>query len=240
VGAVPGATFQQVWAKVYALGASPPAAPPTDGTAVQGTVIGASSWQFVVRSQEIPVVPAACPQAQPTAPDALFAVWCVFSTGTGLVPVLKTRDFAGMASTMTDCTGSGSGSASASGSGVGDSLAEGQAGAQAAVETAPRQVRVSAKGFSGPAAALNARWVLTLRADGGCLWDNGGDGVAGPRIELRCDGVVATEWRLTLAHAGRRVSYTCPAAGWRALAANELRAANPGAWAPETLVVTPV
>lgn len=235
-----GAILTAVFGKVINLATAFSQTHDADATRGDVNVTVAGSWQFIGPGKEVPVIPAACPQATPTADNAQFVVWCVLALGTGTLEFGKSTTFAGVASTQTECEGSGY----PGGSGDDRGRRTGAAVVRTGVETAPRQVQVVGKGFRGSAAGFNARWLLSLRCDGGraCLWDNGGDGVQQPRIELRCDGVVATEWRLTLAHAGLRVYYTCPANEWRPLAANQLKAAGRARaeGLPETLVVSPV
>ncbi len=220
-----------IWAKVYKVTDNPPSTYPTDGTATQGSVqSGSMSWHFL-DGQEVPVIAAACPGPTPTANNGLLAVWGV-STGSPSQQVPAQTFFGGVCAATSNCSDRAR-------------LLLAQAGTTAAtLETAPRQVQVQGKDFRGPGvSSFNALWVLSLRGGCGCacVWDNGGDGVQTPRVELGCDGVHATEWCLTLAHNGCRVRYTCPAWKWKALAANRLALASRDAdGLPRTLTVTPV
>lgn len=222
-----------VWAKVYAPGATPPAHHPMDAT--QGTVSG-NNWKFLT-GHEVPVV--ACPTTAPTAANGLFAVWFTFQGGSGPLELPpQTRLFGSICSTTTNCSGSGPGAALFA-------QASASAPSALAVETAPRQYQVKGEGFEGPAVShFNAIWLLSSRPNGcgcACVWDNGGDGVATPRVELCSDGAIATVWRLTLALNGQRGHYTCPAPEWNALGVNRLRKADgDGQGLPDTLTVNPV
>jgi hypothetical protein len=231
-----GPPLVAVWAKVYAPTDTPPNTHPASAT--KGTVSG-NNWSFMM-SQEVPVIAAACAPAQPppTAANGLFAVWCTFQLGSGPQEQLpQPRLFGGICSTTSNCTGSGPGAAL---------LAQATAGAPSAlaVETAPRQYQVKGEGASGSLASLvNATWVLSLRPTGcgcACVWDNGGDGVRRPRVELCCDAIVATQWRLTLALNGHRIQYTRPASEWNPLSVNRLMKCGDGSGLPDTLTVMPV
>jgi hypothetical protein len=112
------------------------------------------------------------------------------------------------------------------------------------VETAPQQYQVQGQGARGPQASLvNTTWALALRTGGcGCTfaWDNAGDGIRVPRVVLRPDGLVSTEWNLTLVLNGRRAHYTCPAQKWKVLGSNRLKRTTGDDSMPKTLLVTPV
>jgi hypothetical protein len=187
---------------------------------------------------EVPVIATCCPTAPPSMANGLFAVWLSFRLGTSPQEQNpKQRLFGGIRSTMTNCDGSG-GAALLAQAGV-------SASSTLTVETAPRQYQVKGQDARGPLASLvNTTWLLSLRPAGcgcACVWDNGGDGVATPRVELGCDGVVATQWRLSLVLNGHRIQYTRPASEWKALSVNRLmKSGGDGEGLPDELTVTPV
>jgi hypothetical protein len=229
-----GASLSRVWAAVIPLGTPinpthiPTATPCTNINPYLGT------WRFVGANVVVNVPCAAGPL---TANTATFVVWCAFADAPA-TEFPKPQDIAALCSNHTNCDGSGPSPCDGVLLQLGKTLT-------ASVETAPRQYQVQAQeqspGTSGPLASLvNTTWLLSLRSTG-CVWDNGGDGAGRPLVELACDGVVATQWRLTLALNGDRIEYTCPASEWNALGVNRLARSNgQGRGLPDTLTVTPV
>jgi hypothetical protein len=130
-----------------------------------------------------------------------------------------------------DCCEYGSGSGNNDG---GPALRSG--GRSTAVSFAPTKWRVPAAGLPDPFGdAPGGAWRLSLRDAG--VWDNGGDGLAGPRVELVCEGPPLALWRLRLRHGARAVEYTA-AAGWFAVGPLTLAASDPGDF-PATLTMIP-
>lgn len=224
-----------VWAKALPLGTIIPASPPP-GAQTGSYDATTGNWWFL-GTQLVPNVPCL---AAPTDNTYLFAVWCSYAGGTAY-DYQATR-IAAKCATATNCDGSPDPCA-------GVSLRLRRAVASAAtgtgtVSTAPRQYQVKGQGARGPLASLvNTTWALALKTGGcGCTfaWDNEGDGIRVPRVVLRPDGLISTEWNLTLVLNGRRAHYTCPAPKWKALGVNRMRRASGDDGLPKTLTVTPV
>lgn len=221
-----------VWGKVYLPGAFLHDDPPlSDPQVVQGTIVGT---RFCIErggphGRDIPG--ARC--GSPPGVDNVLRVW-VRCQGTGMVHRHDTRSFKGVTAADTECGSAGAACAQRALRG---------AQQQAGLDIAPYQWRVEAAGFGGPARALNGPWVLTLRQgpDLNSAWDNDGDGVAGPRLELHFHAGPEAEWRLLLRHGPVVAVYAAPAADWRWLGANDLRAKSPGEFpGPVCLRLVPV
>ncbi len=221
-----------VWAKVVALGTA--LTDPHPGDAQPGYFDNVGNWWFL-DARLVPQVPC---DANPTANNYLFAVWCSYAGATS--EEHRSAQIATKCARATNCDGSGSpcydinrlrrGAAAAAGTHT--------------VATAPRQYQVKGQGGRGPLASLvNTTWALSLRGGGcGCTfaWDNEGDGVRVARVVLRPDGVISTEWDLTLVVDGRRAHYTCPAQKWKALGVSRMRRVSGDGALPKTLVVRPL
>jgi hypothetical protein len=228
-----------VWAKAVPIGTVLPTNHP--GDAQPGSFDQASGDWWFLGAQLVPNVPCV---ANPGDNTYLFAVWCSFQGGTS--DQNRSTRFAAKCATATDCDGTGNPCA-----GITlrhpDAVAAAVAGAGAGtstVSTAPRQYQVKGHEARGPLASLvNTTWTLSLRTGGcGCTfaWDNEGDGIQMPRLVLRPDGVISTEWNLTLVLNGRRAHYTCPAPEWNALGVNRVRRVSGDESLPETLIVKPL
>ena len=168
----------------------------------------------------------------------ILAVWAV-PAGTGMVPEkLQTINFFGSPATTTDCA------LFAGGGQAGDSPGRGCLTAATMLATAPLMWTLMTDGFQVGRGLLNGFWNLHLNADapGHFVWDNGGDGVGTPRVELRAEKPLVTSWRLTLRAGGDTVEYLRPAGEWNPLAANALhhvRNGHPAGAVPPALTVTP-
>jgi hypothetical protein len=207
-------------------------APPPD--AVRGAVSLGKYWCFLGGpAKEIPN--AHC-EAMPTGNNSQLAVWCQINDTAGTWIAGSTL-FAGWCSSTTNCEGMASCPE--------EEFFRRPAQAARVVHTAPRQWQVDATAFArgGP---FRNRWLLALRprSCSALAWDNGGDAVAVPLVELRCRGVIASDWRLTFRHGDALVEFTLPAAEWNDLAANvfatvtECRGDGDGV--PASVTVTPV
>lgn len=224
-----------VWAKVVPIGT------PISATLPPGVQVGSydqltGNWWFL-DGQLVPNVPCV---ANPGGNTALFVVWAHYqgAASNDYYP----RQIAAKCASTTDCVGTGNRCA-------GITLLRRDAAASAAAGTstvsiAPRQYQVKGQGVRGPLASfLNTTWVLSLRTGGcGCTfaWDNEGDGIRVARVVLRPDGVISTEWNLTLVLNGRRAHYTCLAQEWNALGVNRMRCVSSDDILPETLIVRPL
>jgi hypothetical protein len=226
-----------VWAKVVALNTV--LTDPHPGTAQQGSFDQTTGNWWFLGAQLVPNVPCV---ANPTAPTTMFAVWVSYQGGTS--EEHNSRQIAAQCATATDCDGTGNPCADLT-------LRRRDAGASAAadtgastVSTAPRQYQVKGQGASGPRASLvNTTWALSLRTGGcGCsfAWDNEGDGNRVAHVVLRPDGVISTEWSLTLVLNGHRADYTCSAQEWNALGVNRMMRVSGDDTLPETLIVRPL
>jgi hypothetical protein len=126
-------------------------------------------------------------------------------------------------------------------------VAQQQAGytAGVALSMAPLLWELVAKGFEAGKTIFNGAWVLDLRhvVGGYCVWDNGGDGVKVPHVELRCESPLVTTWELTFRNgSGTSVRYTRRAVDWNPLASNVLHRDTNGeatTTAPDEITVTP-
>jgi hypothetical protein len=230
-----------VWAKAVAIGTvlpthHPSGAQPGSFDAVSG------DWWFL-GTQLVPGVPCV---ANPGDNTYLFAVWCSFQGGTR--DQHQSRRFAAKCATATDCDGTASPCAGITRRHP-NAVADAGAGTgTSTVSIAPRQYQVQyqvkGQGVRGPlASVVNTTWALSLRTGGcGCTfaWDNEGDGIQMPRVVLRPDGVISTEWNVTLVLNGRRAHYTCPTQEWNALGVNRVRRVSGDESLPETLIVKPL
>jgi hypothetical protein len=221
-GAIKGGVLANyVYARVY-TGNVTPAPNPPPGTPATVPFGPAGNWEFLA-------LPGANCNAGGTAPNTLVT-WTDFG-GPGY-EVLATP-FTGKCSNRTDCmpgSGSGSGSGSAVGAPVG--------------ETVPRQWNVVGVGFTGAGDPFNRIWLLSAPGGEGepSAWDNGGDGKAEPRVELRHDRPAAL-WRLSLLLGKYAAHYESRASDWRPLNANVLERASgeaPPRGAPPYVTVVPV
>jgi hypothetical protein len=226
-----------VWAQAVAIGTV--LTDPHPGGAQPGSYDQTTGNWWFLDSQLVPNVPC---YTNPTANTYLFAVWCSYQGGTN--EEHQSTQFAAKCATSTNCVGSGNPCA-------GISLLPRRAAAGAAagggsstVSIAPSQYQVKGQGARGPLASrVNATWALSLRTGGcGCTfaWDNQGDGVRVARVVLRPDGVISTEWNLTLVLDGRRAQYTCPAPEWNAIGVNRLRRVSGDDALPKSLTVRPL
>ena len=115
--------------------------------------------------------------------------------------------------------------------------------AQVALTTAPLVWGLVVAGFQLGRTLLDGPLALRFRdGDGGfCRWDNGGDGLETPHVELRCESPLVTTWRLTIRHESHDpVVYDRPATEWNPLTANVIRRADhAGVAVPEQLTLIP-
>jgi hypothetical protein len=224
-----------VWAQGYKISDSPPNAHTTG--AQPGSYDDTGNWWFL-HAQLVPNIPCV---SHPTDNTYALRVWCTFQGSA--TELYDTAHFAARCATTTNCVGTGDPcvqfarrhpDAATSAAGTGTST----------VSTAARQYQVKAQGARGPLASLvNTTWVLSLKTGGcGCTfaWDNEGDGIRVARVVLRPDGVISTEWSLTLVLNGRRAQYACSAREWNALGVNRMRRVSGDDIVPETLIVRPL
>jgi hypothetical protein len=233
VGAING-----VWAKVVAIGT------PISATLPPGVQAGSydqptGTWWFL-GAQLIPNVPCV---ASPGGNTSLFVVWCSYLGASS--KEYTSRQIAAKCASATDCAGTANPCAGVTVLSPDAVVAAAGTGTRSStVSTAPRQYQVKGQGARGPLASLlNTTWALSLRTGGcGCpfAWDNEGDGIRVARVVLRPDGVISTEWNLTLVLNGRRAHYTCLAPEWKVLGVNRVRRANGYDALPETLIVRPL
>jgi hypothetical protein len=112
-----------------------------------------------------------------------------------------------------------------------------------ALTTVPAIWALLASGFELGKALFNGPWALALRspANGHCIWDNGGDGIRIPLVELRCESPLVTTWQLTLRHGAEVVEYTRAATEWNPLGVNDVhhKANGVAQNAPAHLTLTP-
>ncbi len=212
---------QYLYAKVYPGNLpSPPLNPPP----MTAFTIPSSSgtWAFLL-------LPGAACDEVGSKPNTLV-VWTDFG-GPGYD--VQATYFMGQRSNQTDCGPPTSGGTSGGGPGL---LA-------GPCETAPRQWKVVATGFSGPCDLFNDLWLLSTAGGGGAsVWDNGNDGAGAPRVELRHDGP-GEPWWLTFQFGEVVVEYELPPDDWQPLNANVLPQLTPGGpWdaAPAYVAVVPV
>ena len=159
------------------------------------------------------------------------------STGVTVLS-MATAQTCGMQANQVDC---GSGPLTPCGTGIGIQLASsaGAAVGATAVALAPAVWGVTLGGFfASLGTGLAGAWLLELRDGAGGVWDNGGDGLARPRLELCCDGPPLPLWRLRLRHGPLALEYTAPA-DWEALGPLTLTADLPDPY-PRTLTARPV
>lgn len=100
---------------------------------------------------------------------------------------------------------------------------------QCVATTVAHRYSVPEPGFAVAALQnFNRVWNLVYREGccGGLMWDNGGDGVSAPRVELSTERLYGTPWQLTFRWREAVIRYTKPAEEWRALAENTFRAAS--------------
>jgi hypothetical protein len=234
-----GIQLTSVWAAVIPLLAGTQS-PPSSHTMVNNptqclSINPATGFWCFVGTNLVGNVPCNLPAG--SGANATFVVWCSFADDYGTEHP-QGQNIALVSATATNCDGSGNPCVERL------LLARRGSATAVAVETAPRQYQVKGQGARGPLASLvNTTWALALRSGGcGCVfaWDNEGDGIEVPRVVLRPDGVISTEWDLTLVLKGRRARYTCPAGEWKALGVNRLRRASGDDSLPATLIVTPV
>jgi hypothetical protein len=226
-----------VWAKAVPIGTV--LSDPHPGDAQSGSFDqNTGNWWFL-GGQLVPNVPCV---GNPTANTYLFAVWCSYQGAPD--EEHQSTQIAARCANATNCDGTGHPCA-----GItlrhGESVAAGGVGAgTSTVSIAPRQYQVKAQASRGPlASVVNATWILSLRTGGcGCTfaWDNEGDGVRVARVVLRPDGVISTEWTLTLLVHGRHAHYACSAREWNALGANRVKRISGDDTLPETLLVKPL
>jgi hypothetical protein len=229
-------TLLSVWGIIFALPGAP--SPPPGSTPLPGStpgVVTAMRWCFLGPAHEIPGAP--CDPA-PAANNGKLIVWCQLDDP-DFPWVNSPMQFAGVCATTTNCYGMGTGCPEER------PLAR-PAQAARVVHTAPRQWQVDATGFARGGGPFHNRWLLALRP--GCctalVWDNGGDAAAVPLVELRCRGVIASEWRLTFRHGDALVEFTLPADEWNDLGANVFATVaacrGDGDGVPASVPVTPV
>jgi hypothetical protein len=202
-------TITNVYAKVYRKLLT--SAPPMPSGLPPGQPRGNDFWYFDHLSD-------ATYDVHPALDNNTIVAWAeVSGTGAMLTDLVT---FKGVRATDTDCPPCGSGS------GTFPAFAPPPGGGCGclALATVPLVWTLLAAGFKAGSALLNGSWDMHLRLTEGdfCAWDNGGDGVAIPRVELRCESPVVTTWRLRLRHATTSVEYTRPASEWNPLAANVL------------------
>jgi hypothetical protein len=223
-----------VWAAVINLlgGQNPPNSHTAGAT--KCNALSGENWDFVGSNL---VLNVPCANAPVQQANFTFVVWFSFADDNG-VEHPKAVDIAAVCASSTNCDGTSNRCAK------GHPLSPSGRATTVAVETAPRQYRVQGQGARGPlASAANKTWALNLRTGGcGCTfaWDNEGDGVRVPRVVLRPDGLISTEWNLTVVLNGRRAIYTCPAPEWNALGANRVPRTSGDDSLPEVLIVRPV
>lgn len=135
------------------------------------------------------------------------------------------------------CPGCGSGSGP-----MGVAAGGGTTAGAVALSMAPLMWGLLVSGFEAAKGVLNGPFALDLKhvVGGYCVWDNGGDGAATPRVELRCESPLVTTWRLTLTHGATVETYTRPAAEWNPLTPNAVvRAGRTDKGVPDQLILTP-
>jgi hypothetical protein len=226
--------IDRVWAKVVTL--STTLTDPHPGDAQEGSRDQTTGNWWFLDAKLVPNVPC---DPYPGDNNYLFAVWVSYQNVAN--EEHQSTKIAARCDTATNCddpTTNPCANISRRLRGAGASASTGT------VSTAPRQYQVKGKGATGPLASLvNTTWALSLRTGScGCTfaWDNEGDGIRVARVVLRPDGVISTEWNLTLVLNGRRAQYTCPAPEWKALGVNRLRRASGDESMPKILTVTPV
>jgi hypothetical protein len=155
-------------------------------------------------------------------------VWAVDALVTGVSVLDQTaREYFGQPAAQVDCTGCNGGS----GPGLPPSPPPGPGSLGATIamllSVAPLQWALATGAFLSAAhAAFNGRWVLVLRQGmtGHCVWDNGGDGVVSPLVELRCEGPGFAVWQLNFRHGSVTLQYLKPADEWNGLGPNTFHA----------------
>jgi len=174
-------------------------------------------------------------------PVDLWIIGWLVNVNTPTVGIEKDSEKFKASTSATDeclgCVGSGSGGIGSIGI-VSGSAAKGQV----ALSMAPLMWGLLVSGFEAAKGVLNGPFALDLKhvVGGYCVWDNGGDGAATPRVELRCESPLVTTWRLTLTHGATVETYTRPAAEWNPLTPNAVvRAGRTGTGVPDQLILTP-
>jgi hypothetical protein len=169
-----------------------------------------------------------------SAPQYTIVGWEIDS---GTVTFIDAKLFFAVCASAVDC-GGGTGS----GSGPAPEMVR-RHGPSAVVALAPAVWSLMVSGFlASLGVGFNGSWLLRLRdatragASGG--WDNGGDAVTIPKIELCCDSPPGDRWRLRLRHGLLAHEYTAPV-GWEALGPLVLTADVPQTL-PSTLTLNPV
>jgi hypothetical protein len=164
----------------------------------------------------------------------VLVIWAVFA-GTGTRTVRVIRSFRGKTADVVSCC-------EGSGSGVQRALPKKPG---VALDLAPLLWILWVAGFEAGRQVFNGSWTLQLRAggiDGHCVWDNGGDRIAKPRIQLRCESPLAVEWRLHFEADGNDpIVYARSALDWNPVGSNSLALARNGSRGviPESMIVIP-
>lgn len=235
-------TFDSVWALVYEgfkdLNSTDVPDTPPNGTPSVGPMGVSDLWYF-------PKVPGArCQQGGSGGFLCTLVVWAKYP---GVYQFEKGgfRHFYGVCGSQVSCPPPAGGAFGAAVSGAAAGTAAGLG--RQALSLAPAVWALVAAGFTaGKHLLFNGTWALRLRGsrDGHCFWENDGDGVTSPLVQLRCESPLAAVWHLTFRHGADCVlHYRRPAAEWDMFAANALAllAEDNGAAAaaPATLTVTP-
>jgi hypothetical protein len=187
-------------------------------------------------------IPGARHSSTEPYPSNVLVIWALFA-GTGIQTVRTVRSFVGRtADVVSCCEGSGTGSGSGGGP---RSLRATAKNPSVALDLAPLLWILWVAGFEAGRQIFNGSWSLQLRTGGiggHCVWDNGGDGIARPRIQLRCESPLAVEWRLHFeANGGDPIVYARSALDWNPVGSNSLVLARNGSRGviPEAMTVIP-
>jgi hypothetical protein len=195
-----GRYANRVYGRVFQGVSDPSGTTPPSGTHV--TTVNYSTGAFL-----FPALPGAQHNSTLIGAPNIFVAWFQWDSPPKIIK--ETKAFGGLTSDHTECEHE-------------NSFLGKQSAKIAILPPTPDRWQLLVRGFAGNGTeAFNAVWVLDRRvaAGGLAVWDNGGNGLDWPLVELRYEaGSNSPAWALTFRLRGCAVSYTQPGTDPKALA----------------------
>jgi hypothetical protein len=219
--------YVKAWAYVYPGPSTPiplPPTPPPSALSVTPPSQGSPNWYF-------PMIPGAvCQMGGSGGAPCTLVVWAQYP-GSGPLST-GVSYFFGVCGTQVSCPPPGSGALASSGSGV--SLA---GMSLLALSMVPAVWKVLSAGFASVTDAFNGTWLLHLRGTRGghCYWENEGDGLTSPLVQMSCESPLAALWQLTFRLGVQVIRYQRSAAEWNMFGTNDFAPVLEDMYPPELI-----